>query len=47
MNSDYNVGLDIGKSSVGWAVIDDQYHVVEARGKNLMGARLFQEASKA
>lgn len=47
MNNDYNVGLDIGKSSVGWAVIDDQYHVVEARGKNLMGVRLFQEASTA
>ena len=47
MNNDYNVGLDIGKSSVGWAVIDDQYHVVEARGKNLMGVRLFKEASTA
>ncbi|BDR56162.1 type II CRISPR RNA-guided endonuclease Cas9 [Xylocopilactobacillus apis] len=43
----YSVGLDIGIGSVGWAVIDDDYQVLKARGKNLMGANLFNSAETA
>ncbi|BDR58247.1 type II CRISPR RNA-guided endonuclease Cas9 [Xylocopilactobacillus apicola] len=43
----YNVGLDIGTGSVGWAVIDDEYQVLEARNKKLMGVRLFSSADTA
>lgn len=44
---DYSVGLDIGTGSVGWVAIDNQYRVVKANHKNLMGVRLFTEAQTA
>ena len=44
---DYYVGLDIGTSSVGWAVTDKTYHILRAKGKDLWGARLFDEAKTA
>ena len=37
-------GLDIGTSSVGWAVTDTEYNVISKNGKYLFGARLFREA---
>ena len=44
---DYYIGLDIGTSSVGWAVTDSSYHILRAKGKDMWGARLFDEAQTA
>ena len=44
---DYNIGLDIGTSSVGWAVTDQNGHLLKHQGKNTWGVRLFEEAEKA
>ncbi len=43
----YYVGLDLGTSSVGWAVTDTNYRLKRAKGKTLWGARLFEEAKNA
>lgn len=43
----YYVGLDLGTSSVGWAVTDDKYQLLRAKGKDLWGVRLFEEADVA
>lgn len=43
----YNVGLDIGVRSVGWAVIDDNYRLLHKKGKNLIGVHLFEGANTA
>jgi len=47
LNRDYYLGLDIGTSSVGWAVTDTDYNLLRAKGKDLWGVRLFSEASTA
>lgn len=44
-NKKYYVGLDIGTSSVGWAVTDESYNLLKVRGKKTIGVRLFDEAS--
>lgn len=44
MGRKYYVGLDMGTSSVGWAVADEHYRLLRAKGKDLWGVRLFQEA---
>lgn len=41
---EYYLGLDMGTNSVGWAVTDPQYRLMRAKGKDLWGARLFQDA---
>lgn len=41
----YYIGLDMGTSSVGWAVTDEEYHLVRKKGKDMWGVRLFPEAS--
>lgn len=46
-NRDYYIGLDIGTSSVGWAVTDENYKLLRAKGKDLWGVRLFPEAQTA
>jgi CRISPR-associated endonuclease Csn1 len=38
------LGLDIGTSSVGWAVTGEQYHIPRLRGQRAWGVRLFEEA---
>ncbi|WP_296400213.1 type II CRISPR RNA-guided endonuclease Cas9 [uncultured Acidaminococcus sp.] len=43
----YYLGLDMGTNSVGWAVTDDKYQLLRAKGKDLWGARLFSEAETA
>ncbi|WP_125761380.1 type II CRISPR RNA-guided endonuclease Cas9 [Companilactobacillus hulinensis] len=43
----YNIGLDIGTGSVGWAVIDDNYALLHAKKQNLWGVRLFDQAQTA
>ena len=47
MNKDYYLGLDIGTNSVGWAVTDKNYKLMRAKGKDLWGVRLFDEAETA
>ncbi|MQS90118.1 type II CRISPR RNA-guided endonuclease Cas9 [Companilactobacillus mishanensis] len=44
---DYNIGLDIGTTSVGWAVTDNNYNLLNIKKKNLWGVRLFKEAETA
>ena len=43
----YYLGLDMGTSSLGWAVTDLDYHLIRAKGNDLWGVRLFQEAESA
>ena len=43
----YYIGLDCGTSSVGWAVTDENYHLLRRKGKTLWGVRLFDEAQPA
>lgn len=52
MNKKYNIGLDIGTTSVGWAVVeaDTQKIIRKGKGKDrkaLWGVRLFEPASTA
>lgn len=43
----YYIGLDIGTNSVGWAVTDELYSILRAKGKDLWGVRLFEKADTA
>ncbi|SHN52975.1 CRISPR-associated endonuclease Csn1 [Butyrivibrio hungatei DSM 14810] len=43
----YYVGLDMGTESVGWAVTDENYALLRAKGKDMWGARLFPSAQTA
>lgn len=43
----YYLGLDLGTSSVGWAVTDKHYQIMRAKGKDLWGVREFDEADTA
>lgn len=45
--SDYYLGFDIGTSSVGWAVTDENYRIQKFNGKLMWGCRLFDEAKTA
>ena len=47
MAQKYYLGLDMGTSSLGWAVTDRDYHLLRAKGKDLWGVRLFSEAESA
>lgn len=40
----YYLGLDMGTNSVGWAVTNPQYELLRAKGKDLWGVRLFENA---
>lgn len=44
---DYYIGLDMGTGSVGWAVTDLSYHILRAKGKDMWGVRIFDEANTA
>ena len=44
MEKNYYLGLDMGTSSVGWAVTDENYNLIRKKGKDLWGVRLFKEA---
>ena len=46
-NVDYDIGLDIGTNSVGWAVVDSEGRLLQRKGKNTWGTRLFDEAKTA
>ena len=43
----YYLGLDIGTDSVGYAVTDEKYHVLNFRGRAMWGVRLFDSAQTA
>lgn len=44
----YNIGLDIGTNSVGWAVVEeDTQKIIKKSKKALWGVRLFDEATTA
>ncbi len=43
----YYIGLDMGTNSVGWAVTDENYHILRGKGKDMWGVRLFEEAQTA
>lgn len=47
MTKNFYIGLDIGTDSVGWAVTDENYRLLKARGKDLWGSYLFDEANTA
>ena len=44
---EYNIGLDIGTNSVGWAVTDLENNILKYKNKNMWGARLFEEGNTA
>ncbi len=44
---EYYLGLDMGTSSVGWAVTDKNYRLIKVKGKDLWGIREFEEAQTA
>lgn len=37
IKKDYNIGLDIGATSVGFAGIDEQYNPIKLKGKTVVG----------
>ena len=44
----YNIGLDIGTTSVGWAVVEcDKQKIMRKGNRQLWGVRLFEEANTA
>lgn len=43
-NNYYNIGLDIGTSSVGWCVTDEENNIIKYKNKHLWGSRIFDEA---
>ena len=46
-NGDYYVGIDMGTGDVGWAVTDECYRKLRAKGHDLWGTLLFKEAETA
>ncbi len=48
MTKKYTIGLDIGTTSVGWAVIDNEtFNVMRKKGQNMWGVNLFETATTA
>lgn len=47
MGKRYHLGLDIGTSSIGWAVMDDDFKIMRVKGKKGIGVRLFEEGKTA
>ncbi len=46
-NKGYYLGLDIGTSSVGWAVTDTDYNILKFNKKHMWGIRLFEESKSS
>lgn len=44
---DYNIGLDLGTGSVGWAVADEYGELFSFKGKTTWGSRLYPTAQTA
>ncbi|AEB07833.1 CRISPR-associated protein, Csn1 family [Coriobacterium glomerans PW2] len=47
IEDDYSIGLDMGTSSVGWAVTDERGTLAHFKRKPTWGSRLFREAQTA
>ncbi len=47
MKKNYYIGLDIGTTSCGFAVTDEDYNILKIKGKKAWGVRLFDEAQTA
>ena len=47
MKKNYYIGLDIGTTSCGFAVTDENYNILRIKGKKAWGVRLFDEAQSA
>ncbi|KRM22352.1 type II CRISPR RNA-guided endonuclease Cas9 [Latilactobacillus graminis] len=47
MKRSYNIGLDIGTNSIGWAIVDDQSKLISVKGKYGYGVRLYDEGQTA
>lgn len=47
MDKNFYIGLDIGTDSVGWAVTDENYNLLKARGQDMWGSYLYEEAQTA
>lgn len=47
MAKEYGMGLDIGTSSIGYSVVDDNADIIRVKGKRAIGVRLYGEAQKA
>ncbi|HIX01163.1 MAG TPA: type II CRISPR RNA-guided endonuclease Cas9 [Candidatus Ligilactobacillus excrementigallinarum] len=47
MTKDYYVGLDIGTSSIGWSIMDENFHLMKKKHKRTMGVALFEEGKTA
>lgn len=43
----YSIGLDIGTTSVGWSVVDENYQLLKYKGRTMWGSHLFDEAKTA
>ncbi len=46
-NQNYYIGLDLGTSTIGWAVVDEDLRLIRKNGINLWGVRLFDSANSA
>lgn len=46
-NLKYNIGIDIGTNSVGYAVSDENCNLLKFKGKNMWGVNLFEEGKSA
>ena len=44
-NEKYLLGLDLGVSSLGWCLCDQNNHIVKYKGEKLWGVRLFDQVS--
>jgi len=47
LEKDYYVGLDVGTDSVGYAVTDEQYHLLRHRGEPMWGTTVFEAAKQS
>ena len=47
MSNSYSIGLDIGVSSIGWTIVDEDGHLMRVKGKTGIGVRLFTEGKSA
>lgn len=43
----YYLGLDIGTNSVGYAVTDEEYHLLKHNGEAMWGSHIFEEANQS
>lgn len=44
---EYYLGVDIGTNSVGWAVTDEEYNILDFKNKAMWGIHLFDEGESA